>query len=182
MSRKVPSSVWLAVLLLGALAGVTGLTIDARNNLSKGELAGAASTPSPAATPHRATPPKPHISIPDNPGTGQRVVYSISQKRVWLVGQDGKAVRTFQVWPGTITPPIAGYKISYKRARGTGSDGVYIEHAVYFGTSFAFSHAADGSAPSPDANLRTGAIRERVEDGIAFWDFTKIGMDVYVTR
>lgn len=185
MRRRIPSSIWTATLLVGALAVVTGLAIDARNHLPKGGLGdGKANPTATRALKNSPLPkPKPRPSIPQipaNSGRGQRVVYSISQKRVWLITESRKVVRSFQVWPGTMTPASGEYKVSYKRERGTGSDGVAIEHAVYFGTAYAFSNASNGAAPSPNPGLQTGAIREHSSDGIALWDFTKMGMVVDV--
>ncbi|MFF2132980.1 hypothetical protein ACFVW1_48165 [Streptomyces olivochromogenes] len=110
------------------------------------------------------------------------MVYSIGQKRVWLVNENGKTLSTFNVWPGTVDPEIGSKKVSYRREKGTGSDGVPIEHAVYFGNTSAFSHAVDGASPSPNPSLRSGAIRERITDGTALWKFAKIGTTVCVVK
>jgi hypothetical protein len=165
--------------LVGALAVVFALSLQARKDVP-GELAGGASpTPSVKAS-HSAKPRTPQYKVPAGSGTGRRVVYSVGQKRVWLVGADGKSQRTFAVWPGTVTPAKGAYPVSFRRATGTGSDGVRIENAVYFGTTSAFSNAVDGSSPSPDPSLQTGAIRVRTADGAALWAFATKGTTVQV--
>jgi hypothetical protein len=72
--------------------------------------------------------------------------------------------------------------VSFRRTRGIGSDGVDIEHAVYFSARSAFSNAVDGSSPAPDANLRTGAIRQAVADGTSMWKFATSGTAINVVK
>ncbi|MFF4014292.1 hypothetical protein [Streptomyces sp. NPDC001843] len=178
--RKVPAGAWITGLLVGALAAVLVLSLQARKNIPAGGLAaGASAAPSVKAS-HPAAPKAPEHKVPAGSGTGRRVVYSVGQKRVWLVGADGKSQRTFAVWPGTVTPSKGAYSVTFRRETGTGSDGVRIENAVYFGAANAFSNAVDGSSPSPDPSLRTGAIRERAADGKAMWDFAAKGTPVQV--
>jgi hypothetical protein len=180
-SRRVPSGAWITALLVGALVTVGALAVQAHQHAPKGGLSTSASTP--AAKPSQSNTPKPqNPAVPGDSGTGRRVVYSTGQKRVWLVDDKGTALRSFTVWAGTITPAPGSYKVSFRREQGTGSDGVSIEHAVYFGTSSAFSNAVDGSSPSPNPGLRTGAIRERAADGAALWEFAAMGTPVTVVR
>ena len=94
---------------------------------------------------------------------------------MWLVDATGKAARTFAVWPGTVSPDPGAYTVSMRRETGTGTDGVAIEHIVYFtvssGLSVAFSNATDGTSPNPSPGVRTGAIRMSAGDGAALWEF-----------
>ncbi|MFF1461198.1 hypothetical protein [Streptomyces sp. NPDC058330] len=179
-SRRVPSGAWITVLLAGALAAVTVLAVHARSGLP--EEASHTVTSEPSAKPSPTAAPKPRNPIPAESGTGRRVVYSIQQKRVWLVDDKDASLKTFTVWPGTIPPEPGSYKVSFRRETGTGSDGVPIEHAVYFGANSAFSNAVDGSSPSPDPDLRTSAIRESSADGLALWDFAEMGTPVSVVE
>ncbi|MBT2385440.1 hypothetical protein [Streptomyces sp. ISL-11] len=114
-------------------------------------------------------------AVPAHSGTGARVVYALAQKRVWLVGADGKATRSFEVAPSTVNPPLGGYKVTSRSPTGTGSDGIPVEHIVRFhqdanGVVFGFSAAVDGSSPNPAATKKTGGIRERPADGLALWN------------
>ncbi|GHC61886.1 hypothetical protein GCM10010507_43740 [Streptomyces cinnamoneus] len=115
-------------------------------------------------------------AVPEGSGTGLRVVYALGKKRVWLVGSDGKATRTYEVAPSTVSPPPGAYKVTSRDPQVTGSDGIPIEHVVRFhkdsaGIVFGFSAAVDGSSPKPDPAKKTGGIREQPADGRAMWEF-----------
>ncbi|MEU1310023.1 hypothetical protein ABZ419_14165 [Streptomyces cinnamoneus] len=115
-------------------------------------------------------------AVPEGSGTGLRVVYALGKKRVWLVGSDGKATRTYEVAPSTVSPPPGSYKVTSRDPQVTGSDGIPIEHVVRFhrdaaGIVFGFSAAVDGSSPKPDPAKKTGGIREQPADGRAMWEF-----------
>jgi hypothetical protein len=95
--------------------------------------------------------------------------------------------RTFTVWPGTVSPDPGTYTISSRNAATTGSDGVPIEHIMYFaaqdGVSVAFSNAVDGSSPPPAASGgKTGGVRMKKADGTALWAFGTVGTTVAVVR
>lgn len=125
-------------------------------------------------------------ALPAGSGKGERVVYSVDDDRVWLVGAGDKVERTFEVTPGTVDPAPGGYAVTSRSNRVTGTDGVPIEHVVRFtsvqGVVIGFSAAVDDSVPSADAPARTGGIRESREDGDAMWDFATIGQRVVVIR
>ncbi|MEU2428571.1 hypothetical protein ABZ611_03465 [Streptomyces sp. NPDC007861] len=99
-----------------------------------------------------------------------------------MIDKNGTALRTFAVWPGTVTPSPGPYAVSFRREQGTGSDGAQIEHVVYFGANLAFSNAIDGSSPAPNPELRTGAIRESIADGVAMWEFASMGTPITVIK
>ncbi|MFJ9410383.1 L,D-transpeptidase [Streptomyces sp. NPDC101393] len=123
-------------------------------------------------------------AIPPASGKGQRVVYSLSGKRVWLVSAQGRALRTYKVAPSTVSPPLGTYAVTSRSVSVTGSDGIAIEHVVRFAdvdsVTVGFSAAVDGSKPNPGASKRTGGIRESREDGAALWDFALHGTKVVV--
>ncbi len=123
-------------------------------------------------------------AVPAASGTGMRVVYALAQKRVWLVGADGKASRTFDVAPSAVSPQAGTYAVTSRSATITGSDGIPVEHVVRFhaanGVVFGFSAAVDGSSPNPNSGKRTGAIREKPADGRAMWEFAVSGTKVVV--
>lgn len=147
-----------------------------------------AARPSASPSPHGAPPPPSAAAkaaeLPARSGTGRRVVYSLSGHRVWLVNADGEAAKTFEVAPGTVSPVPGTYRVTGHSAALTGSDGVQVDHVVYFAVfqsvSVAFDAAADGSFPTPDPTKRTGAIREHVADAGAMWSFAPVGTTVVV--
>jgi hypothetical protein len=125
-------------------------------------------------------------TLPEESGTGERVVYSLDDDRVWLVGANEKTTRTFEVTPSTVDPTPAAYTVTSRSAAVTGSDGTPIEHVVRFatvdGVAIGFSAAVDGSTPDPDPTTRTGGIRESRQDGKAMWEFAGIGTKVVVVE
>jgi len=186
-ARRLPSWVWVTALTAAALVGVAALTAQADQGVRPTASAGkpkpsASAGASPSASPKKAEP----AAVPDASGTGRRIVYSLAQRRVWLVDATEAVRSSFTVWPGTVNPTPGPYAVSYRRATGTGTDGVNIEHIVYFtvnsGISIAFSNAQDGSSPKPSAGVRTGAIRVRSTDGAALWTFGGAGTKVVVVK
>lgn len=185
MPARLPSWVWVTGLTVAALVGVGGLAAQADQG-TKPAASAAKQKPSasahPSAAPKKAKPP----AIPDGSGTGRRIVYSVGQQRVWLVGANGAAGRTFTVWPGTVSPDPGTYAVSTRKDATTGSDGAQIEHIVYFaaksGISIAFSNALDGSSPAPASGTQTGGIRMRTADGAALWTFGTAGTKVAVIK
>lgn len=123
-------------------------------------------------------------ALPGGSGVGERVVYSLDDDRVWLVGENGVVTRTFKVAPGSVDPLPGRYAVTSRSGAVTGTDGTPIEHVVRFATAndvtIGFSAALDGSLPEPDPTVRTGGIRETVADGDAMWTFATIGRAVVV--
>ncbi|GAB7109097.1 hypothetical protein JCM4814A_74110 [Streptomyces phaeofaciens JCM 4814] len=192
-ARRLPSWVWVTGLTAGAVAAVAVLTVKAdqgphptasavRPSASASPAPGAESSPKPKPS---ATPAK--TGVPAASGTGRRIVYDLSSHRVWLVDADDTSRRTFTVWPGTVEPVPGTYTISVRKDATTGSDGVEIEHIIYFsvvsGVNIAFSNAVDGSSPPPAASgARTGGIRMPKADGSALWAFGDLGTKVRVVE
>ncbi|MHC3469294.1 hypothetical protein ACYF6T_11305 [Streptomyces sp. 7R007] len=182
--RAVPApKVWVTGLTVGAIAAVAVLAVQA----DKGAKPSAVAAPPSASASPSAHPSKPAApaAVPAGSGTGRRIVYSLGKKTVWLVDASDAARRTFTVWPGTVSPDPGTYTIG-TRAQGpiTGSDGVKIEHIVYFtvksGVNVAFSNAVDGSSPPPASGTQTGGIRMHTADGAALWSFGTVGTTVRV--
>lgn len=180
----VPSWAWVTGLTAGAVAVVAVLAVQADQGA---QPAAASGRPSASASASARPSPEPSATagVPDGSGTGRRIVYSLGQHRVWLVDADDKARRTFAVWPGTVSPDPGSYTIGTRTDATTGSDGVQIEHIVYFalqdGVNVAFSNAVDGSSPPPAAaGAKTGGIRVRKADGEALWAFGATGTTVRV--
>ncbi|MFD4600600.1 hypothetical protein ACFWPQ_21535 [Streptomyces sp. NPDC058464] len=176
-ARLLPSWVWVSGLTAGATAAVVFLALQADKGphptaaaVRPSASASAGAHPSASPTAKAKAP-----AVPAASGTGRRIVYSLGAKRVWAVGASGKATRTFTVWPGTVSPDPGTYTISKTLSATTGSDGVQIEHILYFasksGLSIAFSNAVDGSSPAPAAGKQTSGIRMPKADGAALWTF-----------
>ncbi|WUV16729.1 hypothetical protein OG352_18500 [Streptomyces sp. NBC_01485] len=189
-ARRLPSWAWVTGLTVGAIAAVVALTAQAENgpHPTAAHRPSASASPGtrPSASPKPSSPPK-AAAVPGSSGTGRRIVYSLGQHRVWLVDADDTARRTFTVWPGTVNPVAGSYTVSLRRDAVTGSDGVAIEHVIYFsatsGVNIAFSNAVDGSSPPPAATgTRTGGIRMPKADGTALWAFGETGTRVRVVE
>ncbi|MEV6012113.1 hypothetical protein AB0M29_35600 [Streptomyces sp. NPDC051976] len=180
MARGIPS--WAAVsgLTAAALVAVSFLAIQASGQTP--QTPRAVASPHPTAS-HPHTPPPPP-AVPGTSGTGKRVVYSLSQKRVWIVPTTGKPVDTFVVHPGTVAPKVGLHHVSGRKATSVGSDGANVEHVVFFSftaeTWIAFSAQLDDKLPPDGATLRTGAVRTHRKDGDALWNATAIGTPVIV--
>ncbi|MFF7353485.1 MULTISPECIES: hypothetical protein [Streptomyces] len=127
-------------------------------------------------------------ALPRGSGLGERVVYSLDDDRVWLVGATNRVQRTFRVNPGNIDPPIGTYWVTSRSSAVTGSDGVPVEHVVRFtsidGLAIGFSAAVGNGEPQTGAerSARTGGIRETRANGDAMWAFATIGVRVVVIR
>ncbi|MFI1566404.1 hypothetical protein ACH4ZX_25675 [Streptomyces sp. NPDC020490] len=182
--------VWVTGLTVGAIAVVAALTVQADRGAHPSAAADARPAASASARAHATAKPTASAApaaVPDGSGTGRRIVYSLGDKRVWLVDASDAPRRTFAVWPGTVSPAPGSYTVGV-RTRGviTGSDGVKIEHIVYFavqsGVNIAFSNAVDGSSPPPASGAQTGGIRMRTADGAALWTFGSAGTKVTVVE
>lgn len=144
-----------------------------------------ASSSTPAAAEHaKPKPRKDPLTVPSASGTGARVVYALSDRRVWLVDAQGKAARTFEVMPSAVSATPGTYSVTSRSGVVTGSDGVPIEHVVRFATTddvpIGFSAAQDGSMESPDPTLKAGGVRMSRADGNAVWTFATVGAKVVV--
>ncbi|MBQ0988046.1 hypothetical protein KBZ10_26725 [Streptomyces sp. F63] len=185
----------MAALTAAALGAVGFLTYQAAASASDrpagpADRASASASPEPGAG--RETGPESNETaneqppVPAGSGTGLRVVYSLGAKRVWLVGEDERPVRTYEVWPSAVSPAPGEYAVVSRAESVAGSDGVPIEHSVVFTTAegvvVGFSAAVDGSRPDPDAGPRTGGIRAPRKDGAAMWKFAPVGTKVVVVR
>ncbi|GHH90710.1 hypothetical protein [Streptomyces capillispiralis] len=188
MSARLPSWAWVTGLTTGAIAVVAVLAVQADQGTKP---TAATSRPSPSATADAKPSAKPEeekpVAVPAESGTGRRIVYSLGQKRVWLVDASDAPRHSFTVWPGTVSPDPGTYTIGERTEATTGSDGVPVEHIMYFtqksGVFVAFSNAVDGSSPSPaDPGARTGGIRVTKTDGRALWTFGTAGTPVSVVE
>ncbi|MFF4748538.1 hypothetical protein ACWD5R_01480 [Streptomyces sp. NPDC002514] len=181
------SSSIVAGLTAAALGAVAFLAYQASANAP----AGAAGRPGPSASRAVAVTKAPRdkrnpTALPAGSGRGERVVYSVDDDRVWLVGENGRVQTTFRVSPGTVDPKPGPYAVTSRSKAITGTDGAPVEHVVRF-TSVrdvvvGFSAAVKKAASAPDPSVRTGGIRESRRDGDAMWKFATIGVRVVVIR
>ncbi|MFH9658671.1 hypothetical protein ACH4NF_11220 [Streptomyces sp. NPDC017248] len=185
MAARLPSWAWVTGLTAGATAAVVALAVQADHGPHP-TAAVARPGPSASASPHASAAPEAPAApaLPEDSGEGRRIVYSLGAQRVWLVDATGKPVRTFAVWPGTVAPQPGRYSITLRTQSLKGSDGVEIEHVMYFtkadGVNVAFSNALDGSSPPPANGQKLGGIRLHKEDGAALWSFGDQGTRVAV--
>ncbi|MEU3410027.1 MULTISPECIES: hypothetical protein [unclassified Streptomyces] len=126
-------------------------------------------------------------ALPSGSGSGERVVYSVDDDRVWLVTPGNRVQRTFTVRPGSVDPAPGTYWVSSRSHTATGTDGLPVEHVVRFtsvdGVVIGFSAAVhSGSAMPAEPSVKTGGIRESRTDGDAMWRFATIGVPVVVIR
>ena len=182
------SSGFVAGLTAAAVAAVCFLAYQASANApadvsAKPRTSGSAA---PSTSPSGGTeqPPRNPLALPDASGKGERVVYSLADRRVWLVDGKNKALRTFTVAPSSVSPEPGAYAVTSRSGSVRGSDGVQIEHVVRFATvedvTVGFSAALDGSMPAADPAKKTGGIRMKRADGDAMWTFASIGAKVVV--
>nr|WP_164540886.1 L,D-transpeptidase [Streptomyces abyssomicinicus] len=189
-ARGLPTWAWVTGLTSAAIVVVIGLAVQAGSGPRPAALDDRpAASASDAPRPRKSLPAEGEdapsaASVPRDSGTGRRLVYALEADRVWLVDAGDKALRSFTVWPGTMDPEPGEYEAGTRTAATTGSDGVAIEHVVYFafsgGVNFAFSHAEDGASPAPAGGKQTAGVRMPVEDGTALWEFASTGTPVVV--
>ncbi|MGW7525344.1 hypothetical protein [Streptomyces sp. NPDC054783] len=178
------SSAIVAGLTAAALGAVGLLAYQAQANApaSLSGRPGPNASASVTAKAHRHSP----TAVPGGSGTGERVVYSVDDDRVWLVDGGNRLERSFKVDPGTVDPPPGMYWVTSRSSATTGTDGVPVEHVVRFTSvdeiAIGFSAAVAPRAAAGDPSERTGGIRETRVDGDAMWVFATIGVRVVVIR
>jgi len=133
--------------------------------------------------------------IPAGSGSGRRVVFDMSDQRVWLVGRrsgEDVTLRTYLV-SGSVTGNLAPgrYSVYSRSLHATGvDDSGTMKYMVRFarGTRAAIGFhdipVLDGDQVQSRANLGTpqshGCIRQWRPDARALWDFAPVGTKVVV--
>ncbi|GAA2414498.1 hypothetical protein GCM10010378_67980 [Streptomyces viridochromogenes] len=177
------SSGFVVGLTAAALAAVGFLTFQAAANVPP-DLGERPAGPLGVSTSNAPRDDRDPEALPVLSGTGERVVYSLHDDRVWLVGNADKVKRTFRVTPGSVDPAPGTYTVGSRSSSVTGTDGLPVEHVVRFatvdGVTIGFSATVPGGTPQPDPTARTGGIRESRGDGTAMWEFATIGRPVVV--
>ncbi|WNI17142.1 hypothetical protein [Actinacidiphila sp. ITFR-21] len=173
-----------------AVTGLTGAALAVVSVLAIQAGGSPSAAPPPVRPPHtataRPTTPPPPPPVPANSGTGKRIVYSLSQQRVWVVPPGGAPVATFTVVPGTVPAKPGTHYVSGRTPSTVGGDGARIEHVVYFEytaeTWVAFSARTDDKVVAPGRSLHTGGIRAHRADIARIWNNTVHGSTVVVLK
>lgn len=119
-------------------------------------------------------------ALPANSGSGTRIVYSPSEKRVWLVENSRTVERTMQVVPGTITAPDGDYTVTSKAPGATGGDNVQVLYVLRFGSQYGFDAEANVTGLPPAPSGKTGGVRMAQLDAQALYEFSSVGTAVVV--
>ncbi|MBR7825318.1 L,D-transpeptidase [Actinospica sp. MGRD01-02] len=119
------------------------------------------------------------VALPANSGSGTRIVYSATQKRIWLA-QSSTVERTMPVVPGTETPADGSYTVTSKAPGATGGDDVQVLYVVRFGGSYGFDAEANITGLPPAPTGKTGGIRMAQLDAQALYDFASVGTTIVV--
>jgi hypothetical protein len=161
----------VAGITVAALIGVGALAWQASDSAPKDRKAAITSSTAPAPTGGAPQEPQPATATPDpgvpkGSGSGKRVVYSVGQNRVWLVGlKEGKeeVLRTYPVAPGTALTPVGNYRVENKTTGPqSGGDGLKIVNTVvikragglvygFSGTETPLAEILAANAPTPIA-------------------------------
>lgn len=133
-------------------------------------------------------------ALPAGSGTGRRAVFSQTEQRVWIVGDDGQVERTY-LTSGSVEDNLrpGTYQVYSKSRWAVGIDDsgvmqyfVRFAHGTDSGASIGFHSipTKNGHPLQTIAQLGTplshGCIRQKTADAIAMWDFADIGTEVVV--
>lgn len=197
MARRTVTLLSLVVLLIvgaaqAATAPATGQVAPPQG--PPGEAPPPAEEPSPEAP--AAEPARPEFPpLPQDSGAGRRVVYSVSEQRVWLVEQDENVSASWLV-SGRRGIPRAGTYAIYSRSRWSSANGgkVRMEFMMRFvrpkGRSLAIGfHAIPvdrrGRAIQSEDELgqprSKGCVRQARADAEHLWHWAPDGTTVRVT-
>jgi lipoprotein-anchoring transpeptidase ErfK/SrfK len=135
-------------------------------------------------------------SLPARSGTGKRIVYDISDQRVWLVQGDRRVASTYRVSGSRVRGLVApgSYEVYSKSRHAVSYD--YKETMNYMvrftqGRSAAIGfhdipRSVDDETPVQTRQqlgtpLSAGCVRQRRADAKALWEFAPVGTTVVVT-
>ena len=133
------------------------------------------------------------VAVPADTGWGKRIVFDMSDQRVWLVDGREQVRRTYLV-SGSVTDNLApGTYSVYSRSRwavgiddsGTMEYFVRFTHGANAAIGFHSIPTKDGHLLQTGAMLGTprshGCIRQKLADARRLWEFAPIGTKVVVT-
>jgi len=148
--------------------------------------------PAPKPKPAKSSEPAVSTGLPSRSGVGKRVVFDMSDQRVWLVSAQGKAKRTYLV-SGSLTDNLASgtYEVFSTSINAVGVDNSgtmkYMVRFAYGGKAAIGFHDIPirrGKLVQTRAQLGTpqshGCIRQLRADAKALWDFAPTGTQVVV--
>lgn len=132
--------------------------------------------------------------LPADSGDGRRIVFSESDQRVWLVGDDGSVERSYLVSGSRFDNLDPGtYAVQSRTRQATAFDySGTMEYFVRFATGFS-EPIGFHSVPRDNAGdleqtraqlgtpLSAGCVRQWEPDAIALWEFAPVGTTVVVT-
>ena len=146
-----------------------------------------------ATSPGAARPSATGVPLPADSGTGKRVVFDMSDQRVWLVDGTDDVLSSYLVSGSVYDNLSAGTYAVYSRSRwavGIGDSGAM----QYFTRFTRGANAAIGfhSIPTKDGRLLQtraqlgtprshGCIRQALPDAKRLWGFAPVGTKVVVT-
>lgn len=142
----------------------------------------------------RAADPAVDPGLPADSGDGRRIVFSESDQRVWLVGDDGSVERSYLVSGSRFDNLDPGtYAVQARTRQATAFDySGTMEYFVRFATGFS-EPIGFHSVPRDNAGdleqtkaqlgtpLSAGCVRQWEPDAIALWEFAPVGTTVVVT-
>jgi L,D-transpeptidase-like protein len=179
---------------MGLLPAGPAAASDDADGSARATLSGA-KVPDARATPTDDTPDTAVVApaLPAGSGEGRRVVFDMSDQRVWLVEDGNEVARTYPV-SGSLTDNLrpgtyAVYSTS-RWATGVDDSGV-MQYFVRF-THGARAAIGFHSVPTKNGRLLErrdqlgtpqshGCIRQWLPDAKALWDFAPVGTKVVVT-
>jgi lipoprotein-anchoring transpeptidase ErfK/SrfK len=181
----------LVTLLAGVGVLPAGPSPAAAATPQSGDKASLATQTFPGTARSLATPAP--ATVPDGTGWGKRIVFDISDQRVWLVDPGEEVRRTYLV-SGSVTDNLRpGTYAVYSRSRwavGVDDSGV-MQYFVRFtrgdnaAIGFHSIPTKNGRALQTRAQLGTpqshGCIRQALPDAITLWNFAPVGTKVVVT-
>jgi lipoprotein-anchoring transpeptidase ErfK/SrfK len=132
------------------------------------------------------------LAVPTDSGEGRRVVFDQSAQRVWLVGREGRVLRTYLV-SGSVEDNLdpGTYEVYSRSVRAWGiDDGGTMKYMVRFthgeraAIGFHDIPVKDGEKVQSRSELGTalsgGCIRQWRPDAKALWEFAPLGTTVVV--
>jgi hypothetical protein len=164
--------------------GAISLAADALTRLTVTDTSG-----DPPATEGRAAP----TPVPEDSGSGKRVVFDMGDQRVWLVREDGSVERSYLVSGSIYDNLDAGdYEVYSRSEHATGIDDsgtmrfmVRFAHGDRAAIGFHDIPVDDGELVQTRSQLGTqlshGCIRQWRPDARALWRFAPVGTTVVVT-
>jgi lipoprotein-anchoring transpeptidase ErfK/SrfK len=133
------------------------------------------------------------LALPSDSGEGRRVVFDMSDQRVWLVAEDGSVRRTYLVSGSIYDNLEAGDYQVYSRSKhatgiedsGTMKFMVRFAHGANAAIGFHDIPVSEGERVQTRDELGTplshGCVRQWRPDAKALWRFAPLGTPVVVT-